>query len=49
MGGKERSRLYERVAGALAAEIAMGKYAIGDRLPSERELAVAMGVSRPCP
>jgi DNA-binding GntR family transcriptional regulator len=32
-------RLYERIAEKLAAAIADGKYEIGQRLPSERELA----------
>lgn len=40
-------RLYDRVAKDVAAKIASGEFAVGDRLPSERELALAYGVSRP--
>ena len=40
-------RLYEKVAAALAASILQGDYAIGDRMPSERDLATLHGVSRP--
>lgn len=40
-------RLYERIAEKLAAAIADGKYEIGQRLPSERELAQSFDVSRP--
>lgn len=40
-------RLYERVANDLATSIAGGRYAIGARLPSERELALQYKVSRP--
>ena len=43
----EAGRLYERVAGDLSAKIAEGQYAVGQRLPSERDLAQAYGVSRP--
>ena len=43
----EPGRLYERVANDLSAKIAEGRYAIGQRLPSERDLAQAYGVSRP--
>lgn len=42
-----QQRLYERVANELAAEIASGTYVIGQRLPSERDLAARFGVSRP--
>jgi GntR family transcriptional repressor for pyruvate dehydrogenase complex len=42
-GGK----LYRRIADAIAAEIEAGKFALGDRLPTERELAEQFGVSRP--
>lgn len=40
-------RLYEQVAEQLGSRIASGAYSIGDRLPSERDLAAAFGVSRP--
>lgn len=40
-------RLYEQVAQTLAARIAEGDYRIGERLPSERDLALAFSVSRP--
>ena len=43
----EHSRLYERVARALSARILSGDYAVGQRLPSERDLAQAHSVSRP--
>lgn len=42
-----KSRLYDRVAKEVAARIRSGEFAIGERLPSERELALAYGVSRP--
>ncbi|MBY8829867.1 FadR/GntR family transcriptional regulator [Hephaestia mangrovi] len=40
-------RLYQRVAAILAAKIRSGEYAVGFRLPSERDLAQALDVSRP--
>lgn len=40
-------RLYERVAHAVASEIMSGRYRIGERLPSERDMAVLYKVSRP--
>ena len=40
-------RLYQRVAQRLFQELANGKYAVGDRLPAERELAIEHEVSRP--
>jgi len=43
----KNSRLYDRVAKGVAAKIADGEFAVGERLPSERELALAYGVSRP--
>jgi DNA-binding FadR family transcriptional regulator len=43
----ENTRLYDRVAKGVAAKIAAGEFAVGERLPSERELALAYGVSRP--
>ena len=39
--------MYDRVAKGVAAKIADGEFAVGERLPSERELALAYGVSRP--
>jgi DNA-binding FadR family transcriptional regulator len=43
----EARRLYEQISQKLAKSIADGKYEIGQRLPSERELAQAFKVSRP--
>ena len=40
-------KLYRRLADSIAAEIEAGKYAVGERLPTERELAEQFGVSRP--
>ena len=40
-------RLYAQVAQTLAAQIASGVYAVGGRLPSERDIAAATGASRP--
>ncbi len=40
-------RLYETVAHRLIESMRAGKYAVGDRLPAERELAAEFGVSRP--
>lgn len=40
-------KLYRRLADQIAAEIEAGKYKVGERLPTERELADAFGVSRP--
>ena len=40
-------RLYENVAKGVAAKISSGSFGVGERLPSERELALANGVSRP--
>lgn len=42
----ESQRLYERLAQALGARIARGEYQVGQRLPSERELAQTFKVSR---
>jgi DNA-binding FadR family transcriptional regulator len=47
MSDAGKSRLYDRVAKGVAAKIAEGEFAVGERLPSERELALAYGVSRP--
>jgi len=43
----ESRRLYEQISQKLAKAIADGEYEIGQRLPSERELAQSFGVSRP--
>jgi len=43
----EPRRLYERISQKLAKAIADSKYEVGQRLPSERELAQTFGVSRP--
>jgi GntR family transcriptional repressor for pyruvate dehydrogenase complex len=40
-------RVSDRVAGQLKEAISSGCFRVGDRLPSERELAEQMGVSRP--
>jgi len=40
-------KLYQQVASAIMASIASGKYKLGERLPSERDLAAAFKVSRP--
>lgn len=46
-GGAPTDRLYQKLARKLFEDLATGKYAIGDRLPAERELAVEYNVSRP--
>src|SRR4029078_10413002 len=43
----ENRRLYRQIAAQLSALIASGEFTSGQRLPSERELAVQLGVSRP--
>jgi DNA-binding FadR family transcriptional regulator len=43
----ENRRLYRQIATQLSALIASGEFAVGQRLPAERELAVQLGVSRP--
>lgn len=40
-------RLYQELAHKLIGELGAGKYAVGDRLPAERELAAEYNVSRP--
>jgi DNA-binding FadR family transcriptional regulator len=40
-------RLYEQIARKLAKAISTGEYAVGQRLPSERDLAQTFDVSRP--
>jgi len=47
MSHPENSRLYDRVAKGVAAKIADGSFPVGERLPSERELSLLYGVSRP--
>lgn len=47
MSAKGENRLYERVAKDLASQLAEGRYAVGQRLPSERDLAQTYSVSRP--
>jgi DNA-binding FadR family transcriptional regulator len=43
----ENRRLYRQIAAQLSALIASGEFAVGQKLPPERELAVQLGVSRP--
>jgi DNA-binding FadR family transcriptional regulator len=43
----QNQRLYEKVAAQIGLLIAAGEFKCGDRLPSERELARKLGVSRP--
>lgn len=43
----EPRRLYEQISQKISQAIAKGEYQIGQRLPSERELAQVFGVSRP--
>ena len=43
----DTQKLYRKIALAIAAAIADGRYGPGDKLPSERELADNFGVSRP--
>ena len=44
---KSQDRLYQDLARSLLTEFAAGRYALGARLPAERELALAYNVSRP--
>lgn len=46
-GQRGAKRLYAKLADALSKAIASDKYAVGDRLPSERELSAKFEVSRP--
>lgn len=41
------ARLYQKLARHLVEELTAGKYAVGDRLPAERELSAEYKVSRP--
>jgi GntR family uxuAB operon transcriptional repressor len=43
----ENQRLYRQIADQISSLIASGEFAEAARLPSERELAVQLGVSRP--
>ncbi len=43
----DTKKLYQQVAAAIANDIATGRHAVGARLPSERDLAESLGVSRP--
>ena len=43
----ENVKLYRRIADSIAEAIESGQYKLGDRLPTERELAEQYGVSRP--
>ena len=45
--GIAQDRLYQDLARKLMAELASGRFAVGDRLPAERELAAQHNVSRP--
>jgi DNA-binding FadR family transcriptional regulator len=47
MSREPKRRLYEEIAGTLAQQIAEGRFKVGDRLPSERDLALTLGISRP--
>lgn len=42
-----QDRLYQELARALIADLELGRFQIGDRLPAERELAIEHEVSRP--
>lgn len=46
-GGNQPPRLYMKVARKLMEELRSGRYAPGQRMPAERDLALATGVSRP--
>lgn len=44
---QNQDRLYQDLARRLMGELASGRYAVGDRLPAERELSLTYAVSRP--
>lgn len=46
-GRPPQDRLYQDLARKLIDDLASGAYAVGDRLPAERELALQYNVSRP--
>jgi DNA-binding transcriptional regulator YhcF (GntR family) len=46
-GPPDTRKLYQQIARTIAAAVEDGRYAPGDKLPSERELADDFGVSRP--
>ncbi|MCE7796325.1 FadR family transcriptional regulator [Sphingobium sufflavum] len=46
-GGETGSRLYRQLAQKLIDQLTSGQYAVGDRLPPERDLALEYNVSRP--
>lgn len=43
----EPQRLYRKIAEQLRQAVATGEFAVGSRLPAERDLAKQLGVSRP--
>jgi DNA-binding FadR family transcriptional regulator len=43
----EPQRLYRQIADQLRALVSQGEFAVGQRLPAERDLATQLGVSRP--
>jgi GntR family transcriptional repressor for pyruvate dehydrogenase complex len=45
--GHGEGRLYQKLARLLFDDLASGRYAIGDRLPAERELSTEHNISRP--
>jgi DNA-binding FadR family transcriptional regulator len=43
----EPQRLYRQIAEQLRQLMSSGEFAVGSRLPAERDLATQLGVSRP--